>query len=113
MVSNNAGIETYGVGLLLENHQIQRMISSYVGENKTFENQYLSGQLELEITPQGTLAEKIRSGGAGIALFATGTGVGTIIETGGFEIRRSISFPSSLNLATKIVFMNSIKYLAC
>lgn len=87
VVSNNAGVEHYGVGLLLQNRQIKRMISSYVGENKEFERQYLAGELELEITPQGTLAEKIRSGGAGIPVFATPTGVGTIIHHGGFEIR--------------------------
>ena len=87
-VSNNAGIESYGIGLLLHNRQIKRMISSYVGENKLFEEQYLTGVLELEITPQGTLAEKIRSGGSGIPLFATATGVGTVIQHGGFEIRR-------------------------
>ena len=89
IVSNNAGIETYGVGLLLKEKQIKRMISSYVGENKMFEEQYLSGELELEITPQGTLAEKIRAGGAGIPVFATATGVKTIIQEGGFEIKRS------------------------
>jgi acyl CoA:acetate/3-ketoacid CoA transferase alpha subunit len=87
-VSNNAGIETYGIGLLLQNRQIKRMISSYVGENKLFEEQYLTGLLELEITPQGTLAEKIRAGGAGIPYFATATGVGTVLQHGGFEIRR-------------------------
>jgi acyl CoA:acetate/3-ketoacid CoA transferase alpha subunit len=87
-VSNNAGIESYGIGLLLKNQQIKRMISSYVGENKLFEEQYLSGILELEITPQGTLAEKIRSGGSGIPYFATATGVGTLIQNGGFEIKR-------------------------
>jgi acyl CoA:acetate/3-ketoacid CoA transferase alpha subunit len=89
-VSNNAGIESYGIGLLLQNRQIKRMISSYVGENKLFEEQYLTGVLELEITPQGTLAEKIRAGGAGIPFFATATGVGTVLQHGGFEIRRGI-----------------------
>ena len=87
MASNNAGVEDYGIGLLLHNKQIKRMVSSYVGENKEFEKQYLGGELELEITPQGTLAEKIRSGGAGIPVFGTPTGVGTVIQNGGFEIR--------------------------
>ena len=87
-MSNNAGIETYGIGLLLHKKQIRRMVSSYVGENKVFEEQYLSGNLELEITPQGTLAEKVRAAGAGIPYFASATGVGTVIEQGGFEIRR-------------------------
>lgn len=93
-VSNNAGIESYGIGLLLQNRQIKRMISSYVGENKLFEEQYLNGILELEITPQGTLAEKIRAGGAGIPFFATATGVGTVIQDGGFEIKRGKSEPT-------------------
>lgn len=76
-VSNNAGIEDYGLGLLLNNRQVKRMISSYVGENKEFERQYLSGELEVELTPQGTLAERMRAGGAGIPAFYTPTGVGT------------------------------------
>lgn len=82
-VSNNAGIENYGIGLLLNAGKVKKMISSYVGENKSFEHLYLSGQLEVELTPQGTLAEKIRCGGAGIPIFATPTGVGTLVETGG------------------------------
>ena len=86
-VSNNAGIEDYGLGLLLKNRQVRKMISSYVGENKEFERQYLSGELEVELTPQGTLAEKMRAGGAGIPAFFTPTGVGTQIEEGGFPIR--------------------------
>ena len=68
-VSNNAGVDDFGLGLLLQTRQIKRMISSYVGENKTFEAQYLSGQLEVELTPQGTLAERLRAGGAGILIF--------------------------------------------
>ena len=87
MVSNNCGVDDWGLGLMLNNQQIKRMISSYVGENKEFERQYLTGELELELIPQGTLAEKLRSGGAGIPGFYTPTGVGTILETGGFTIK--------------------------
>lgn len=87
VVSNNAGLETYGLGLLLKNKQIKRCVSSYVGENKDFEKQYMDGELELEITPQGTLAEKIKSGGKGIPAFWTATGANTLIETGGFPIK--------------------------
>jgi len=79
VVSNNAGVDDFGLGLLLKTRQITKMISSYVGENETFERQYLSGELELEFNPQGTLAERIRAGGAGIPGFYTRTGVGTII----------------------------------
>src|SRR5204863_975514 len=82
VVSNNAGIDGVGLGLLLETRQIRKMISSYVGENKTFAQQYLAGQLELEFNPQGTLAERIRAGGAGIPAFFTKTGVGTIVAEG-------------------------------
>lgn len=74
VVSNNCGVDDFGLGLLLKNHQIKRMIASYVGENKEFERQYLSGELEVELVPQGTLAEKMRSGGAGIPAFFTPTG---------------------------------------
>lgn len=81
-ISNNAGVDGFGLGLLLETKQIQKMISSYVGENKEFERQYLSGELEVELTPQGTLAEKLRAGGAGIPAFYTATGVGTVIAEG-------------------------------
>src|SRR3954453_12586000 len=81
-VSNNAGVDGAGLGLLLETRQIKKMISSYVGENKLFAQQYLSGELELEFNPQGTLAERIRAGGAGIPAFFTRTGVGTIIAEG-------------------------------
>jgi 3-oxoacid CoA-transferase subunit A len=81
-ISNNAGIDGAGLGLLLETRQIAKMISSYVGENKLFAQQYLSGELELEFNPQGTLAERIRAGGAGIPAFFTKTGVGTIIAEG-------------------------------
>jgi len=82
VISNNAGIDGVGLGLLLETRQIRKMISSYVGENKTFAQQYLAGLLELEFNPQGTLAERIRAGGAGIPAFFTKTGVGTIIAEG-------------------------------
>ena len=82
IVSNNAGIDDAGLGLLLKTRQIKKMISSYVGENKTFEQQYLDGELELEFNPQGTLAERIRAGGAGIPAFFTKTGFGTQIAEG-------------------------------
>ena len=82
IISNNAGIDGAGLGMLLESKQIRKMISSYVGENKLFAQQYLAGQLELEFNPQGTLAERIRAGGAGIPAFFTKTGVGTIIAEG-------------------------------
>ena len=82
VISNNAGVDDFGLGLLLKTRQIKKMISSYVGENETFEKQYLSGELELEFNPQGTLAERIRAGGAGIPAFYTKTGVGTIIADG-------------------------------
>jgi 3-oxoacid CoA-transferase subunit A len=82
VISNNAGIDDFGLGLLLQTRQIKKMISSYVGENATFERQYLAGELELEFNPQGTLAERIRAGGAGIPGFYTKTGVGTVIADG-------------------------------
>ena len=82
VISNNAGVDGFGLGKLLETRQIRKMISSYVGENKEFERQYLAGELELEFTPQGTLAEKLRAGGAGIPAFFTRTGVGTIVAEG-------------------------------
>jgi 3-oxoacid CoA-transferase subunit A len=82
VISNNAGIDGAGLGILLESKQIRKMISSYVGENKLFAQQYLAGELELEFNPQGTLAERIRAGGAGIPAFFTKTGVGTIIADG-------------------------------
>ncbi|SMQ72866.1 3-oxoacid CoA-transferase subunit A [Bacillus sp. OV166] len=82
VVSNNCGVDDWGLGLLLANRQIKKMVSSYVGENKIFEQQYLSGELEVELTPQGTLAERIRAGGAGIPGFYTATGVGTPIAEG-------------------------------
>ncbi|GMV44742.1 MAG: putative succinyl-CoA:3-ketoacid coenzyme A transferase subunit A [Pseudomonadota bacterium] len=82
VVSNNAGVDGFGLGKLLETRQIRKMISSYVGENKEFERQFLAGELELEFTPQGTLAEKLRAGGAGIPAFFTRTGVGTLVAEG-------------------------------
>jgi 3-oxoacid CoA-transferase subunit A len=81
-VSNNAGVDDWGLGLLLRTRQIRKMISSYVGENAEFERQFMSGELELEFTPQGTLAERMRAGGAGIAGFYTKTGVGTVVAEG-------------------------------
>jgi 3-oxoacid CoA-transferase subunit A len=82
VISNNAGVDGFGLGKLLATRQIRKMISSYVGENKEFERQYLAGELELDFTPQGTLAEKLRAGGAGIPAFFTKTGVGTIVAEG-------------------------------
>lgn len=82
VISNNAGVDGFGLGQLLETKQISKMISSYVGENKEFERQYLAGELELEFNPQGTLAERIRAGGAGIPAFFTATGVGTLVAEG-------------------------------
>ena len=82
VISNNAGVDGFGLGKLLDTRQIRKMISSYVGENKEFERQYLAKELELEFTPQGTLAEKLRAGGAGIPAFFTRTGVGTIVAEG-------------------------------
>lgn len=82
VISNNAGADGFGLWMLLKNRQVKKMISSYVGENKLFEQQYLSGELELELNPQGTLAERIRAGGAGIPAFYTKTGVGTVVAEG-------------------------------
>jgi 3-oxoacid CoA-transferase subunit A len=87
VVSNNCGIDDFGLGVLLRNKQIAKMVSSYVGENKEFERQYLSGELEVELTPQGTLAERLRAGGAGIPAFFTATGAGTAISDGGLPLR--------------------------
>ena len=86
-ISNNAGVDGFGLGLLLETRQVKKMIASYVGENKEFERQFLSGELEVELTPQGTLAEKLRAGGAGIPAFFTATGVGTQIA----EVKKSVN----------------------
>jgi 3-oxoacid CoA-transferase subunit A len=81
-ISNNAGVDDFGLGLLLKSRQVKKMVASYVGENKEFERQYLAGELELEFTPQGTLAEKLRAGGCGIPAFYTKTGVGTLVAEG-------------------------------
>ncbi len=86
-VSNNCGVDDWGLGLLLREHRIRRMVSSYVGENKEFARQYLAGELEVELTPQGTLAERLRAGGAGIPAFYTATGVGTQVAEGGLPWR--------------------------
>src|SRR5579859_2378744 len=86
-VSNNCGVDVWGLGILLKDRRIARMISSYVGENKEFERQFLSGELEVELTPQGTLAERLRAGGAGIPAFFTATGVGTQVAEGGLPWR--------------------------
>jgi 3-oxoacid CoA-transferase/3-oxoacid CoA-transferase subunit A len=86
-VSNNCGVDDFGLGILLRNKQIAKMISSYVGENKEFERQYLSGELEVELCPQGTLAERIRAGGAGIPAFYTPTGAGTLVSDGGLPLK--------------------------
>lgn len=100
VVSNNAGVDDFGLGMLLRTRQVKRMISSYVGENKEFERQYLSGELEVELTPQGTLAERVRAGGAGIPAFFTPTAYGTIIHEGGAPIKykpggKEIEIPSA------------------
>jgi 3-oxoacid CoA-transferase/3-oxoacid CoA-transferase subunit A len=89
VVSNNCGVDDFGLGILLRNKQIAKMVSSYVGENKEFERQYLTGELEVELTPQGTLAERLRAGGAGIAAFFTPTGAGTAISEGGLPLRHA------------------------
>ena len=94
VISNNAGVDGFGLGKLLETRQIKKMISSYVGENKEFERQYLAGELELEFTPQGTLAEKLRAGGAGIPAFFTKTGVGTIVAEG----KENIDFSNIISM---------------
>ena len=86
-VSNNCGVDDWGLGLLLGEQRIRRMVSSYVGENKEFARQYLSGELEVELTPQGTLAERMRAGGSGIPAFFTATGVGTQVAEGGLPWR--------------------------
>jgi 3-oxoacid CoA-transferase subunit A len=98
VISNNAGVDGFGLGKLLATRQISKMISSYVGENKEFERQYLAGELKLDFTPQGTLAEKLRAGGAGIPAFFTKTGVGTIVADGK-EIREFDGHPYVMELA--------------
>ena len=87
VVSNNCGVDGWGLGLLVDAHRIRRVTASYIGENKEFARQYLSGELEVELTPQGTLAERMRAGGAGIPAFYTATGVGTVVANGGMPLR--------------------------
>src|ERR1039457_2287671 len=87
VISNNCGVDDWGLGILLQNRQIRKMVSSYVGENREFERQYLNGELEVELVPQGTLAERIRAGGAGIPAFYTPAGVGTQVAEGGLPWR--------------------------
>jgi 3-oxoacid CoA-transferase/3-oxoacid CoA-transferase subunit A len=87
VISNNCGVDDFGLGVLLRNKQIVKMVSSYVGENKEFERQYLSGELEVELCPQGTLAERLRAGGAGIPAFFTPTGAGTAVSEGGLPLQ--------------------------
>lgn len=98
VVSNNTGLPDYGVGNLLTNGKVKRMVSSYLGTNKPFFKQYMEGMVELEITPQGTIAEKVRAGGKGIPAFWTATGVGTMVETGGFPIKYSASRKGQVEL---------------
>ena len=109
-ISNNAGVDDFGLGKLLQTKQIKKMISSYVGENKEFERQYLSGELEVELTPQGTLAEKLRAGGAGIPAFYTQTGVGTLIAEGK-EVREFEGKPYILEhaLTADVVLIKAYK----
>jgi 3-oxoacid CoA-transferase A subunit len=103
LISNNAGVDDFGLGLMLQTRQIKKMISSYVGENKTFERQFLDGDLEVELCPQGSLAERIRAGGAGIPAFYTPTGVGTIVADGK-EIRQFSGRDYVLETALKADF---------
>src|SRR5947207_9804378 len=98
-ISNNAGVDDFGLGLLLQTRQIRKMVSSYVGENATFEKQFLSGELEVEFNPQGTLAERIRAGGAGIPAFYTATGAGTLVAEGK-ETRRLLRPAQGIGGAT-------------
>jgi 3-oxoacid CoA-transferase len=112
VVSNNAGVIDYGLGILLQSKQVKRMISSYVGENAEFERQYLGGELELELTPQGTLAEKLRCGGAGIPAFYTRTAVGTVLQTGGFPIKyNSKQQPEILSKQKEVKSFNGTSYV--
>ena len=99
VVSNNCGVDGWGLGLLVEAHRIRRVTASYIGENKEFARQYLAGELEVELTPQGTLAERLRAGGAGIPAFYTATGVGTVVANGGMPIKYAPD--GSVELATE------------
>lgn len=103
VVSNNCGIDDWGLGLLLRAGLISRMTSSYVGENKEFERQYLSGELEVELVPQGTLAERLRAGGAGIPAFYTPAGVGTLVAEGGMPLRYNADGSVAIESAPKVV----------
>jgi len=100
-VSNNAGVDGFGLGKLLNTKQVKRMVSSYVGENKEFERMYLQGELEVELTPQGTLAERLRAGGAGIPGFYTPTAFGTTIQEGGFPIKYKEGEPGVVEIESK------------
>ena len=99
VVSNNCGVDGWGLGLLVDAHRIRRVTASYIGENKEFARQYLAGELEVELTPQGTLAERLRAGGAGIPAFYTATGVGTVVANGGMPIKYAAD--GSVELATE------------
>lgn len=109
IVSNNCGVDDWGLGLLLADKRIRKMTSSYVGENKEFERQFLSGELEVELTPQGTLAEKLRAGGSGIPAFYTQTGVGTQVSEGGLPLRYDSDGSVALSSSKKEV--RSFEYL--
>lgn len=100
-VSNNAGVDGFGLGKLLNSRQIKRMVSSYVGENKEFERMYLQGELEVELTPQGTLAERLRAGGAGVPAFYTPTAYGTVIQEGGFPIKYKTGEPGVVEIESQ------------
>lgn len=112
IISNNCGTDEHGLGLLLKNRRIKKIFASYVGENKEFERQYLTGEVEVELIPQGTLAEKIRAGGAGIPAFFTPTGVGTLVEKGGLPLKYNKSgqvIKESISKEVKI--FNNKKYI--
>ncbi|VDO07533.1 unnamed protein product, partial [Haemonchus placei] len=108
-VSNNAGVDDWGLGVLLKTRQIKKVIASYVGENEEFARQYLSGELELEFSPQGTLAERIRAAGAGIPAFYTPTGYGTLIQEGGAPMRYSQTEKGKIEVASPPKEVSSIK----
>jgi hypothetical protein len=111
-ISNNAGVDDWGLGLLLQTRQIKKMISSYVGENATFEKQFLGGELEIEFNPQGTLAERIRAGGAGIPAFYTATGVGTVVAEGK-EIREFFRPAKTRSSTTGTPMRRAGRFRAC
>ncbi len=104
VVSNNCGVDDFGLGILLRSRQIKRMVSSYVGENKEFERQYLAGELEVELTPQGTLAERIRAGGAGVPAFFTATGVDTMFQLGGLPVKFAPGGKGNVNIENGDLF---------